>query len=126
LAKADLTLNQVDRVEINEAFAAQFLACAKALDLDINKTNPHGGAISLGHPLGASGSRIHGTSGARICVESRQYSRWSSVYWRRTGYRRSVGTGLNDGTFLSTLDDAQGTDCVLMMQFSPCFDHVCA
>lgn len=58
LAKADLTLNQVDRVEINEAFAAQFLACAKALDLDINKTNPHGGAISLGHPLGASGSRI--------------------------------------------------------------------
>lgn len=58
LTKADLSLNQVDRVEINEAFAAQFLACAKALDLDISKTNLHGGAISLGHPLGASGSRI--------------------------------------------------------------------
>jgi len=47
-----------DRIEINEAFAAQFLACAKALDLDMEKTNIHGGAIALGHPLGASGSRI--------------------------------------------------------------------
>lgn len=58
LAKASLTLDQVDRVEINEAFAAQFLACAKELNLDMDKTNIHGGAISLGHPLGASGSRI--------------------------------------------------------------------
>lgn len=53
-----LTLADVDRVEINEAFAAQFLACAKELQLDMDKTNIHGGAISLGHPLGASGSRI--------------------------------------------------------------------
>jgi acetyl-CoA acyltransferase 2 len=53
-----LTLADVDRVEINEAFAAQFLACAKELELDMSKTNLHGGAISLGHPLGASGSRI--------------------------------------------------------------------
>ena len=58
LARGGLTLGDVDRVEINEAFAAQFLACAKELDLDMNKTNLHGGAISLGHPLGASGSRI--------------------------------------------------------------------
>jgi len=58
LERADLTMNDVDRVEINEAFAAQFLACAKELDLDMDKTNIHGGAISLGHPLGASGSRI--------------------------------------------------------------------
>ena len=58
LTKANLNLNQVDRVEINEAFAAQFLACAKALELDMSKTNLHGGAIALGHPLGASGSRI--------------------------------------------------------------------
>ena len=58
LAKAHLTLEDVDRVEINEAFAAQFLACAKELDLDMDKTNIHGGAISLGHPLAASGSRI--------------------------------------------------------------------
>jgi len=59
LARAGgLTIDDVDRVEINEAFAAQFLACAKDLELDMAKTNIHGGAISLGHPLGASGSRI--------------------------------------------------------------------
>lgn len=58
LQRAGLTLADVDRVEINEAFAAQFLACAKELGLDMDKTNLHGGAISLGHPLGASGSRI--------------------------------------------------------------------
>ena len=48
----------VHRVEINEAFAAQFLSCVKELELDLDKTNLHGGAISLGHPLGSSGSRI--------------------------------------------------------------------
>jgi len=59
LAKSGHDLhNDVDRIEINEAFAAQFLACAKELELDMDKTNAHGGAISLGHPLGASGSRI--------------------------------------------------------------------
>ena len=58
LARANLTLNDVDRVEINEAFASQFLACAKELDLDMDKTNTHGSAIAIGHPLGASGSRI--------------------------------------------------------------------
>eukprot|EP00980_Cylindrotheca_fusiformis_P002875 scaffold674_cov126-Cylindrotheca_fusiformis.AAC.14 len=58
LQRAGMDLSNVDRFEINEAFAAQFLACAKELDLDIEKTNIHGGAISIGHPLGASGSRI--------------------------------------------------------------------
>mmetsp|Transcript_4249 Transcript_4249/g.6283 ORF Transcript_4249/g.6283 Transcript_4249/m.6283 type:complete len:398 (-) Transcript_4249:98-1291(-) len=58
LKMAGLTLNDMDRIEVNEAFAAQFLACAKALNLDMSKTNINGGAISLGHPLGASGSRI--------------------------------------------------------------------
>lgn len=50
--------DDVDRIEINEAFAAQFLACAKELDLDMSKTNIHGSAIAIGHPLAASGSRI--------------------------------------------------------------------
>jgi len=58
LADAGMTVSQMDRVEINEAFAAQFLSCAQVLDLDMAKTNINGGAISLGHPLGASGSRI--------------------------------------------------------------------
>ena len=48
----------MDIVEINEAFAAQYLACEKALKLDQEKVNVCGGAIALGHPLGASGARI--------------------------------------------------------------------
>jgi len=58
LDMAGKTIDDVDRFEINEAFAAQFLSCAKELGLDMDKTNVNGGAISLGHPLGASGSRI--------------------------------------------------------------------
>jgi len=58
LSRAGIAQGDVDRFEINEAFAAQILACAKELDLDMDKTNVHGGAISLGHPLAASGSRI--------------------------------------------------------------------
>jgi acetyl-CoA acyltransferase 2 len=60
LDRAGLTLSQVDLVEINEAFAPQYLACERALELDRSKTNVNGGAIALGHPLGASGARITG------------------------------------------------------------------
>lgn len=52
------TLDDIEIVEINEAFGAQTLACAKDLNLDLNKLNVDGGAIALGHPLAASGSRI--------------------------------------------------------------------
>lgn len=58
LERAGLTLDQVDLVEVNEAFGAQYLAVEKALGLDRAKTNVNGGAIALGHPLGASGARI--------------------------------------------------------------------
>lgn len=58
LKAANLTLKDIDLIEINEAFAAQFLACEKALDLDRTKCNRNGGAIAVGHPLGASGARI--------------------------------------------------------------------
>jgi acetyl-CoA C-acetyltransferase len=58
LAKAGLTLDQIDRVEINEAFGAQALACARALGLDEAKLNVNGGAIAIGHPLGATGIRL--------------------------------------------------------------------
>ena len=47
-----------DAIEINEAFAAQVLACLKELNLDTDRINPHGGAIALGHPIGASGARL--------------------------------------------------------------------
>ena len=58
LAKAGLTIDQIDLVEANEAFAAQSLAVRKDLGLDPEKTNVNGGAIALGHPIGASGARI--------------------------------------------------------------------
>lgn len=58
LKAANLSLKDMDLIEINEAFAAQFLACEKALDLDRSKCNRNGGAIAIGHPLGASGARI--------------------------------------------------------------------
>ncbi len=58
LKRADMTLDQLDRVEVNEAFAAQYLAVEKELGLDREKTNVNGGAISLGHPLAASGARL--------------------------------------------------------------------
>ena len=58
LDQAGLTLADMDIVEINEAFAGQYLACEKELGLDRSKSNMNGGAIALGHPLGASGARI--------------------------------------------------------------------
>src|SRR5207245_9348178 len=58
LKLADLKLEQMDRVEVNEAFAAQYLAVEKVLGLNRDKTNVNGGAIALGHPLGASGTRV--------------------------------------------------------------------
>ena len=58
LHRAGTTLDKIDLVEVNEAFAAQYLAVEKELGLDRNKTNVDGGAIAIGHPLGASGARI--------------------------------------------------------------------
>ena len=58
LQRAGLALEQMDRVEVNEAFAAQYLAVEKELGLDRARTNVEGGAVALGHPLGASGTRI--------------------------------------------------------------------
>ncbi len=58
LAKADMTIDNIDLIEANEAFAAQSLAVAKDLGFDNDKLNVNGGAIALGHPVGASGARI--------------------------------------------------------------------
>jgi acetyl-CoA acetyltransferase family protein len=58
LASAGLTLEQMDLVEINEAFAAQYLAVEQTLGLDRERTNIDGGAVAIGHPLGATGARI--------------------------------------------------------------------
>ena len=58
LKKSGLSLGQMDVIEANEAFAAQAIAVARGLDLNMEKTNPNGGAIALGHPIGASGAVI--------------------------------------------------------------------
>jgi acetyl-CoA acetyltransferase family protein len=58
LKKAGLTMNRIDLVEINEAFASQSIAVARQLNIDAEKLNVNGGAIALGHPLGCSGARI--------------------------------------------------------------------
>lgn len=58
LKKTGLSVKDMDLVEVNEAFAPQYLAVQQSLDLDPSKTNVNGGAIALGHPLGGSGSRI--------------------------------------------------------------------
>jgi 3-oxoadipyl-CoA thiolase len=58
LAAADLSIEQIDLIELNEAFAAQVLACVKELGLDEERLNVNGGAIALGHPLGCSGARL--------------------------------------------------------------------
>ena len=58
LARSNMTLDQIDLIEANEAFAAQSLAVAKELNFDMSKVNVNGGAIALGHPVGASGCRI--------------------------------------------------------------------
>jgi acetyl-CoA C-acetyltransferase len=58
LSRCDLRLDQIDRFEINEAFAAQIMACERELDLDHGKVNVNGGAIAIGHPLAATGVRL--------------------------------------------------------------------
>ena len=58
LEQNNMTLDDIDLIEINEAFAAQYLACEKLLGLDRNKVNVNGGAIAIGHPIGMSGARV--------------------------------------------------------------------
>ncbi|MFG1487266.1 thiolase family protein [Halobacteriovorax sp. RZ-2] len=73
LADNKMELDQIDLVEINEAFAAQALACMKELALDVNKVNIWGGAIALGHPLAASGTRITTTLANQLASEGKEY-----------------------------------------------------
>jgi len=61
LAAAGLSLDQIDLIELNEAFASQVLACASELGIEEDRLNVNGGAIALGHPLGCSGARLTGT-----------------------------------------------------------------
>ncbi|MBI4984975.1 MAG: thiolase family protein [Rhodocyclales bacterium] len=73
LAQAGLKLADLGRVEINEAFGAQYLACERELELDRSRSNVHGGAIAIGHPLGASGVRLTTTVARELKEAGLQY-----------------------------------------------------
>ncbi|MEO8277039.1 MAG: thiolase family protein [Thermoanaerobaculia bacterium] len=74
LERAGLKLADIDIVELNEAFAAQALACIDELGLDPEKVNLDGGAIALGHPLGATGARITGKAASLLVREGKQFA----------------------------------------------------
>jgi acetyl-CoA C-acetyltransferase len=82
LQRTGLTLADIDRIEINEAFGAQVMACARELGLDEDKLNVNGGAIAIGHPLGATGVRIAVTLAREL---------------RRAGLRRGIASACIGG-----------------------------
>ncbi len=74
LQRAGLTLGDMDIIELNEAFAAQALGVVKELGIDVTKMNLDGGAIALGHPLGASGARITGKAAMLLAKHNKKYA----------------------------------------------------
>jgi acetyl-CoA acyltransferase len=74
LARAKLTMNDIDIIELNEAFAAQSLSVLQELKADENKVNLDGGAIAIGHPLGATGARITGKVASLLKREGKQFA----------------------------------------------------
>jgi acetyl-CoA acyltransferase len=74
LKRAGLTVNDLDIIELNEAFASQALACIQELGLDQRKINIDGGAIAIGHPLGATGARITGKAASLLKREGKKYA----------------------------------------------------
>ncbi|HMT92122.1 thiolase family protein [uncultured Thiothrix sp.] len=74
LERAGLSVNDLDIIELNEAFSAQSLACIRDLNLDLAKINLDGGAIALGHPLGATGARITGKAASLLKREGKQFA----------------------------------------------------
>ena len=74
LQRAGLSVADLDIIELNEAFASQSIACIRDLGLDTAKINLDGGAIALGHPLGATGARITGKAAALLKREGKQFA----------------------------------------------------
>jgi len=74
MARAGIDIDEVDVIELNEAFAVQAMACMRELGLDHDKVNIDGGAIALGHPLGATGARITGKAAAVLKREGKRYA----------------------------------------------------
>ncbi len=94
LKRANLSINKIDIVELNEAFASQSLACIKDLGLDINKVNVDGGALALGHPLGATGARITGKAAMLLKRENKKYALSTQC----------IGLGMGIATIIESVD----------------------
>ena len=90
LKLAGLTLDQIDLVELNEAFAAQVLACLKELPIDPDRLNVNGGAIALGHPLGCTGAKLTTTLLLRDEAAERALRHGDHVRGRRHGRCRHL------------------------------------
>ncbi|GMA50293.1 beta-ketoadipyl-CoA thiolase [Alicyclobacillus contaminans] len=73
LARTGLAIDDMDWIELNEAFASQSVACIRELGMDESRVNPHGGAIALGHPLGCSGARLVGTLARQLARTEARY-----------------------------------------------------
>ncbi|MBI05647.1 MAG: acetyl-CoA C-acyltransferase [Rhodospirillaceae bacterium] len=74
LERAGISMSDIDVIELNEAFAVQALACVRELTIDLDKMNLDGGAIALGHPLGATGARITGKAAQLLNRENKRYA----------------------------------------------------
>ena len=94
LARAKLSINDIDIVELNEAFASQSLACIKDLQIDPRKVNLDGGALALGHPLGATGARITGKVAQLLKRENKKYALASQC----------IGLGMGIATIIESVD----------------------
>ena len=98
LKRAGLTIKDIDIIELNEAFSSQALACMRDLKIDLDKVNLDGGAIALGHPLGATGARITGKAAALLKREGKQFALGDAMHRRRPGHRHHPGGGTREPT----------------------------
>ena len=94
LERAKLTMKDIDIVELNEAFASQSLACVKDLQIDQKKVNIDGGALALGHPLGATGARITGKAAQLLRRENKKYALATQC----------IGLGMGIATIIETVE----------------------
>ena len=94
LMRANLSINQIDIFELNEAFASQSLACIKDLGIDQKKVNIDGGALALGHPLGATGARITGKVANLLQRENKKYAVSTQC----------IGLGMGIATVIESVD----------------------
>ena len=94
LKRAGLTSDKIDIVELNEAFASQSLACIKDLNINDKKVNLDGGALALGHPLGATGARITGKAADLLKRENKKYALATQC----------IGLGMGIATIIESID----------------------